>query len=361
MITWPFLRVVVAFSVPTTQGMPSSRLTMAAWAVLPPRLVTMATARFMAGTKSGVVISATRTSPVFTLSICDAPDYAGRPRGYARACLFAAEEHRVGDFGLDLGLFPDGGYGAGLDDKDFTVFLSPFDVLGELVVVFYLFAQLSQLGDFAFAEFGFGLGGGGEGHPDVGLFGFGIGVFDELRLLVDRLQLEDFQALFGDDIEVGGYLAGDDSLAQPEDGLDNNPVAGAGHRLQGEHYPRGVRLHHFLHGHGDAHLEVVEALVVAVEDSPRLEEGRPASLDGDDHFLAPVHVEEGALLAGKGGFGQVFRRRRGAHRHQPTAHLVVGFFNLLGQFGGHGAVEDELFDDGCHLLEPLAVAGVERL
>ncbi|MBA7578177.1 hypothetical protein ES708_20039 [subsurface metagenome] len=179
--------------------------------------------------------------------------------------------------------------------------------------------------------------------------------------MTDRLSLEYFQAFFGDDIEVGGYLAGDDSLAQPEDGLDNNPVAGAGHRFQGEHYPRGLGLNHFLHGHGDAHLEVVEALVVAVEDSPRLKKGCPATLDGGDHLFSPLHIEEGAMLAGKGGFGQVFGRRRGAHRHQPAAHIFVGFFNLFGQFGGHGDVEDELFNDAGHLLELLAVAGVEGL
>ena len=54
---------------PTTQGIPSSRDTMAAWQVLPPRSVMMAEARFIAGTKSGVVISATRTSPCMTWSM----------------------------------------------------------------------------------------------------------------------------------------------------------------------------------------------------------------------------------------------------------------------------------------------------
>ncbi len=43
--------------------MPSSRLTIAAWHVRPPRLVTMAAAIFMAGSQSGSVMSATSTSP----------------------------------------------------------------------------------------------------------------------------------------------------------------------------------------------------------------------------------------------------------------------------------------------------------
>ena len=48
--SWPFCSVFDAPSAPTTQGMPSSRLTMAAWEVRPPASVTMAAARFIAGT-----------------------------------------------------------------------------------------------------------------------------------------------------------------------------------------------------------------------------------------------------------------------------------------------------------------------
>ena len=53
----------VASPVPTTAGMPSSRATIAAWQVRPPRLVTIAAAIFMTGSQSGVVVSATSTSP----------------------------------------------------------------------------------------------------------------------------------------------------------------------------------------------------------------------------------------------------------------------------------------------------------
>jgi hypothetical protein len=49
--------------VPTTAGMPSSRAIIAAWQVRPPRLVTIAEARFMIGSHSGSVMSATNTSP----------------------------------------------------------------------------------------------------------------------------------------------------------------------------------------------------------------------------------------------------------------------------------------------------------
>ncbi|OQC05573.1 MAG: hypothetical protein BWX79_02264 [Alphaproteobacteria bacterium ADurb.Bin100] len=61
----------VALPQPTTAGMPSSREMMAAWQVRPPRLVTMALARFMTGSQLGSVMSVTSTSPGCTLSISD--------------------------------------------------------------------------------------------------------------------------------------------------------------------------------------------------------------------------------------------------------------------------------------------------
>ncbi|CRR49572.1 hypothetical protein PAERUG_P45_London_17_VIM_2_12_12_05373 [Pseudomonas aeruginosa] len=68
---WPSCRIWVALPQPTTAGMPSSRAMIAAWQVRPPRLVTMALARFITGSQSGSVMSETRTSPGWTLSISD--------------------------------------------------------------------------------------------------------------------------------------------------------------------------------------------------------------------------------------------------------------------------------------------------
>ncbi|MOA31241.1 hypothetical protein D3C78_1523890 [compost metagenome] len=44
---------------------------MAAWQVRPPRLVTMAAARFITGSQLGSVMSVTSTSPGWTWSICE--------------------------------------------------------------------------------------------------------------------------------------------------------------------------------------------------------------------------------------------------------------------------------------------------
>jgi len=67
-ISMPSFNVVVAFLVPTTAGQPSSRLTIAAWQAMPPSSVTMAPARFIPGTISGMVILVTMMSPCLTLS-----------------------------------------------------------------------------------------------------------------------------------------------------------------------------------------------------------------------------------------------------------------------------------------------------
>jgi hypothetical protein len=72
---------LVAVPQPTTAGMPSSRAMIAAWQVRPPRLVTIAAARFMTGSQSGSVMSATSTSPGahprHVLDVGDDPRVAG--------------------------------------------------------------------------------------------------------------------------------------------------------------------------------------------------------------------------------------------------------------------------------------------
>src|SRR5690348_18426402 len=50
--SWPSGIFCSASPVPTTAGTPSSRAMIAAWQVRPPRLVTMAAARFMIGSQS---------------------------------------------------------------------------------------------------------------------------------------------------------------------------------------------------------------------------------------------------------------------------------------------------------------------
>lgn len=59
----PFFKTVVAFLVPTTHGIPSSRETMDGWDVSPPMSQTIATDLDIIGTIVGLVSSVTRISP----------------------------------------------------------------------------------------------------------------------------------------------------------------------------------------------------------------------------------------------------------------------------------------------------------
>ncbi len=58
-----------------------------------------------------------------------------------------------------------------------------------------------------------------------------------------------------------------------------------------------------------------------------------------NHVGFALNVKKGPLLAGEGGFGQVFGRGRGAHCYQRLlnafAQFKIGFHNLQGQILGH--------------------------
>ena len=131
--TSPSRRVVVAVRVPTTQGTPSSRPTMAAWQVIPPPSVTTAAARRIVGTQSGCVIGATSTSPGWRAwpSRGRAQD-AHAPGGDARRSGQAAEQDRGRHRGR--GRRRGGRRGQrrdrpGLHDRDVATADRPFDVL----------------------------------------------------------------------------------------------------------------------------------------------------------------------------------------------------------------------------------------
>ena len=84
---------MVALPVPTTQGSRRSRETIAAWQVTPPPSVINAAARRIAGTQSGLVISATRTSPSKN-SVCWSGEVRMRKRPDASPTDAARPESR---------------------------------------------------------------------------------------------------------------------------------------------------------------------------------------------------------------------------------------------------------------------------
>ncbi len=116
---------------------------MAAWQVRPPRLVTMADARFMTGSQSGSVMSVTSTSPGWTrfisLHFADHPRRAGAD---AMADAAAGDEHLASVLQVEALQRSAAAalhrLGSGLQDVQLAVFavLAPFDVHRTAVVFF---------------------------------------------------------------------------------------------------------------------------------------------------------------------------------------------------------------------------------
>ena len=122
---------------PTIAGRPSSRLTMAAWQVRPPRLVTMAAAFFMIGSQSGSVLSVTSTSPSWNWSrMCTLLITRTGPAAIFSPTLRPRNQHRPLAFeAVDLDRRPAilarlDRLRPGLDDEQLagTAVLGPFDV-----------------------------------------------------------------------------------------------------------------------------------------------------------------------------------------------------------------------------------------
>ena len=112
-------------------------------------------------------------------------------------------------------------------------------------------------------------------------------------------------------VRVDGAL--DDGLAEAVGGRDEHGVLEPGFGVHGEHDAGGadVGTHHALDAGRERHLGVLELVVHPVGDGPVVVEGREDVLDGEQDVLDAADVQEGFLLPGEGGIGQVFRRRAG--------------------------------------------------
>ncbi len=198
-----------------------------------------------------------------------------------------------------------GGYRAGLNDVELPILFGPLYILGELIPVLYPLGYAGEVGYLVVAYLLLCLLGGGEGHLYIGVFMPGVTVLHQLPGLLADVAVGYLQVILVDDVQVRGYAAGDDGFTEPVAGFDGYLGGIAGHRLQGEHYPGSLGLHHSLHRDGDAHLEVVEALLLPVEEGSGFEQGCPAPMHRVHHLLLALHVEVGVLLAGERRIGQV--------------------------------------------------------
>src|SRR5574338_1420979 len=163
---------------------------------------------------------------------------------------------------------------------------------------------------------------------------------------------------------VGVHRALHDRFAQAIGGGDEDHVLETGFGIDGEHHSRSadVRAHHALHPGGERHLGVGEALVHAVGDGPVVVEGGKHLLHGVEDVLVAVDIQEGLLLAGEGGVGQILGGGGGTHGEAALAlrgDLVVGGFDLRFEPGREGRVHDPLTDLRAGLQEGIHVVYIE--
>ena len=133
-------------------------------------------------------------------------------------------------------------------------------------------------------------------------------------------------------------LALDDVLAKAPGAGDENHVAEPGFGIEREDdAARGeIGADHLHDADRQRHLEMVEAVVDAIDDGPVGEDRGKAAPAGLDHVGFAAHVQETLVLPGKARGRQIFGGRRTAHRDRdPGAALLfertIGRGDLLAQ------------------------------
>ena len=169
---------------------------------------------------------------------------------------------------------------------------------------------------------------------------------------------------------VGVDRALDDGFAEAVAGGDEDRVAEAGFGIEREHHAGGalVGTHHALDAGGQRHVGMDEALVHAVGDGAVVVQRGEDFLDRMQDVFQADDVEEGFLLAGEGGVGQVFGGGRGTHGER---HVSSRFGDqalvLLGDGDGQAHRERGVHDPlanpaaaGDQRVDVIDIEGVER-
>jgi hypothetical protein len=208
--------------------------------------------------------------------------------------------------------------------------LGPLDVHGTAVVVFDHGRPPGQHQDLPVVEHGRRLLLLGGLDRRRGLVA-GVAV-DDLRLLAPglpgdhRIQVFPVEQGLEDHVLVRVDLAGDHRLSEAPGGVDEDRAWEPAVGVDGERHPGSgpVGADHLLDADGQRHLEVVEPLVLPVADRPVREQRGVAALAGVQQRLFPGDVEEGLLLTGEAGLGQVLGRGAAPHRHIRAVALQAG-------------------------------------
>ncbi len=123
-----------------------------------------------------------------------------------------------------------------------------------------------------------------------------------------------------------------------------------GFGINGKHHARRTQIgtHHSLHTGRQRYATMVVALMHAVRDGAVVKQGSINMLDGNQHGIKALHVEEGFLLAGEGSVRHIFCRGGRTHRERGFriigGELLVGFTHGLFQRGLERCFDNPLAD-----------------
>ena len=148
---------------------------------------------------------------------------------------------------------------------------------------------------------------------------------------------------------VGIDLALHDVLAKAIGAGDEDDVAESRFGVEREdHAARGaVGAHHLHHADGQADLEMIEAVVDAIDDRPVGEERGEALAAGLEDVVVAADVEIALVLTGEARRRQILGGRRTAHRDRDIGAVLrlqppIGGDDLPPQRVGPGRLVDDL-------------------
>ena len=150
-------------------------------------------------------------------------------------------------------------------------------------------------------------------------------------------------------------------LTQPVGGGEEHRIAKAGLGIDTEHHPRAGPIchHHALHPDREGHLEIVEALELAVGEGPVGEQRGIAAAAGLKQVRFPLDMQKGFLLACETGIRQILSGGAGAHGHGRSPQGAVSDADLLLQPLGQGGCQQQGSSRLARGLEGRQISRVE--
>ena len=263
--------------------------------------------------------------------------------------------------------------GTGLEDEELAIdaVLAPLDVHGTAIVLLDDGGVAGQLGDLLVGE---GKARTLLGRRVDGAHGAALGG-GILELHLDELgaqvTADDGVLASGQhglvDVELVGVDGPlHDGLAQAPAAGDEHHVLETGFGVDGEHHARGAQVAaaHALDAGRQGHALMGKALVDAVGDGAVVVERGKDLADAVQDGVDADDIEDGLLLAGEGGVGQVLGGGAGAHGERDAGRGILReagevLADGLFQVRREGSLAHPAADLGTGLGQGLHVVGVE--